>query len=145
VAWHISFFLKSLKSLEHFRKKPRIQTPSKYPCTNFQSLTKFSNSNKNSKRIIFDSGPPGQLGPEAQSNPRSLLARRPSRPSPSSGQEGLSHQPDRAPPHAVVPASPPPSFLLRGRHADYPTSTTELPPLPTTPPPLFFQCRNGRH
>jgi hypothetical protein len=76
VAWHILFFLKSLESLEDFRKNPRIQTPSKSPCTNFQSLVKFQNSNKNLKMILFDSDPLGQLGPAAQSNPRSLLAQK---------------------------------------------------------------------
>jgi hypothetical protein len=76
MAWHISFFLKSLESLEDFRIKSRTQTPSKSPCTNFQSLAKFQNSNKNSKRILFDSGPPDQLGPAAQSGPRSLSAQK---------------------------------------------------------------------
>jgi hypothetical protein len=76
VAWHISFFLKSLESKEDFRKNPCIQTPSKYPCTNHQSLAKFQNSSKYSKRILFDSSPPDQLGPTAQSGPRSLSAQK---------------------------------------------------------------------
>jgi hypothetical protein len=59
--------------------------------------------------------------------------RRPSWPSPSSGQAGPSRHPGRAPPHATVPASPPPSFLLHGRRVDHPTSPTESPPLPTAP------------
>jgi hypothetical protein len=76
VAWRISFFLKSMESQEDFRKNLRIRTPSKSPCTNFQSLAKFQNSNKNLKRILFDSGPPSQLGPAGQSIPRSLSAQK---------------------------------------------------------------------
>jgi hypothetical protein len=73
--WHgiFHFFLKSLESLEDFKRNPHIQTP-KSPCTNFQSFAEFKNSNKNSKRILFDSGPLGQLNPVAQSGPRSLSA-----------------------------------------------------------------------
>jgi hypothetical protein len=57
--------------------------------------------------------------------------RRPSRPSPSSGQAGLSRHPDRAPTHTAIPTSPPPSFLLHGRHVDHPASPTESSPIPT--------------
>jgi hypothetical protein len=66
--------------------------------------------------------------------------RRPSQPSPSSSQAGPSCHPGRAAPHAAVPASPPPSFLLHGRRADYPASPTESPPLPTTP--IFLSMPN---
>jgi hypothetical protein len=62
---------------------------------------------------------------------------RPSQPSPSFGPAGSSCHPGRAPPHAAVPASPLPSFLLHGRCADQPASPTELPLLPTTPPFSF--------
>jgi hypothetical protein len=74
MAWHISFFIKYLDSLEDFTKNPHVKIPLKSPCTNFKSLAKFQNSNTNSKRILFDSVPPGQLGPAAQSGPRSLSA-----------------------------------------------------------------------
>jgi hypothetical protein len=36
-------FLKSLRSLEEFKKNPHIKIPPKSPCTNFQSLGKFKN------------------------------------------------------------------------------------------------------
>jgi hypothetical protein len=36
-------FLKSLRSLEEFRKNPHIKIPHKSLCTNFQSLGKFKN------------------------------------------------------------------------------------------------------
>jgi hypothetical protein len=48
MAWHIIFFLKSLGSLEEFRKNPHVKIPSKSPCANFQSLGKFRN-------LIFNS------------------------------------------------------------------------------------------
>jgi hypothetical protein len=37
-------FLKSLRSLEEFRKNPHVKIPPKSPSTNFQSLGKFKNS-----------------------------------------------------------------------------------------------------
>jgi hypothetical protein len=36
-------FLKSLRSLEEFRKNPHVKIPPKSPCANFQSLGKFRN------------------------------------------------------------------------------------------------------
>jgi hypothetical protein len=41
MTWHIIFFLKSLKSLEEFRKNPHVKIPPKSPCANFQSLRKL--------------------------------------------------------------------------------------------------------
>jgi hypothetical protein len=38
MAWHISFVLKYLDSLEDFRKNPHVKIPPKSPPTNFQSL-----------------------------------------------------------------------------------------------------------
>jgi hypothetical protein len=52
-------FLKSLKSLEEFRKNPHVKIPPKSPSTNFQSLGKFKNPIFNSK-IIFPCFQPGQ-------------------------------------------------------------------------------------
>jgi hypothetical protein len=43
MAWHISFFLKSLSSLEEFRNNPHVKIPPKSPCANFQSLGIFKN------------------------------------------------------------------------------------------------------
>jgi hypothetical protein len=45
-------FLKSLRSLEEFRKNPHIKIPPKSPSTNFQSLAKFKNPIFNSE-ILF--------------------------------------------------------------------------------------------
>jgi hypothetical protein len=45
-------FLKSLRSLEEFRKNPHVKIPPKSPSTNFQSLDKFKNPIFNSE-ILF--------------------------------------------------------------------------------------------
>jgi hypothetical protein len=57
-------FLKSLRSLEEFRKNPHVKIPSKSPSTNFQSLGKLKNPIFYSKRIFFSEfGPPGLASP----------------------------------------------------------------------------------
>jgi hypothetical protein len=45
IAWHgiLYFFLKSLRSLEEFRKNPHVKIPPKSPSTNFQSLAIIKN------------------------------------------------------------------------------------------------------
>jgi hypothetical protein len=52
-------FLKSLRSLEEFRKNPNVKILPKSPSTNFQSLGKFINSIFNSE-ILFPCFRPGQ-------------------------------------------------------------------------------------
>jgi hypothetical protein len=52
-------FLKSLRSLEEFRKNPHVKIPPKSPSTNFQSLIKFKNPIFNSE-IIFPYFRPGR-------------------------------------------------------------------------------------
>jgi hypothetical protein len=42
-------FLKSLRSIEKFKKNPHVKIPPKSPCANFQSLGKFKNLIFNSK------------------------------------------------------------------------------------------------
>jgi hypothetical protein len=59
-------FLKSLRSLEEFRKNPDVKIPPKSPSTNFQSLGKFKNPIFNSEILFpyFRPGRPcGPLGP----------------------------------------------------------------------------------
>jgi hypothetical protein len=46
-------FLKSLRSLDEFRKNPHVKIPPKSPCANFQSLGKFQNPIPNSKIFFF--------------------------------------------------------------------------------------------
>jgi hypothetical protein len=56
IAWRIIFFLKSLRSLEEFRKNPHVKIPPKSPSTNFQILGKFKNLIFNSKILFLDFG-----------------------------------------------------------------------------------------
>jgi hypothetical protein len=51
MAWHVIYFLKSLRSLEEFRKNLHVKIPPKSP-TNFQSLGKFKNPIFIRKRIF---------------------------------------------------------------------------------------------
>jgi hypothetical protein len=58
-------FLKSLRSLEEFRKNPHVKIPPKSPCAKFQSLGKFRNPIFNSETLFpcFQPGRPcGPLG-----------------------------------------------------------------------------------
>jgi hypothetical protein len=57
VAYYI--FLKSLRSLEEFRKNPHVKISPKSPSTNFQSLGKFKNPIFNSE-ILFPCFRPGR-------------------------------------------------------------------------------------
>jgi hypothetical protein len=52
-------FLKSLRSLEEFRKNPHVKIPPKSPYANFQSLGKFRNPIINSE-ILFPCFRPGR-------------------------------------------------------------------------------------
>jgi hypothetical protein len=54
-------FLKSLRSLEEFRKNPHIKIPPKSSCANFQSLGKFKNPIFNSQILFVDFGPASSL------------------------------------------------------------------------------------
>jgi hypothetical protein len=50
-------FLKSMRSLEEFRKNPHVKIPPKSPSTNFQSLAKLKNPIFNSEFFFLDFGP----------------------------------------------------------------------------------------
>jgi hypothetical protein len=64
-------FLKSLRSLEEFRKNPHIKIPSKSPPTNFQSLGIFKNQIFIRKRIFPSLSPQSAQWPVG---PSGLLA-----------------------------------------------------------------------
>jgi hypothetical protein len=66
-------FLKSLRSLEEFRKNPHVKIPPKSPSTNFQSLGKFKNQIFNSEIPFLDFGP-ANLVAHSASGPASPLA-----------------------------------------------------------------------
>jgi hypothetical protein len=53
-------FLKSLRSLEEFRKNPHVKIPPISPSTNFQSLAKFKKNPIFNSEIIFPCSWPGQ-------------------------------------------------------------------------------------
>jgi hypothetical protein len=57
-------FLKSLRSLEEFRKNPHVKIPPKSSSTNFQRLGKFKNPIFNSEILFLAFGP---ADPEARS------------------------------------------------------------------------------
>jgi hypothetical protein len=76
-------FLKSLRSLEEFRKNPHVKIPPKSPNTNFQSHAKFKNPIFNSENLFLAFGladpaahsasgpasPPAALSPQAETVP----------------------------------------------------------------------------
>jgi hypothetical protein len=76
-------FLKSLRSLEEFRKNPHVKISPNFPCANFQSLGKFKNPIFNSKifflhfrpgypyrptRLLAQPASLGPLLPQAEAN-----------------------------------------------------------------------------
>jgi hypothetical protein len=61
-------FLKSLRSLEEFRKNPHVKIPPKSPCGNFQSLGKLKNPIFNSEILFFAFGP-ADLAPHSAIGP----------------------------------------------------------------------------
>jgi hypothetical protein len=68
-------FLKSLRSLEEFRKNPHLKIPLKSPCANFQSLGKFKNPIFIRKRILL------RFRPNRPSGQPARPASQPSQPS----------------------------------------------------------------
>jgi hypothetical protein len=66
-------FIKSLRSLEEFRKNPHVKIPTKSPSTNFQSLGKFKNLIFNSEILFLAIGPADPVARSA-SGPASPLA-----------------------------------------------------------------------
>jgi hypothetical protein len=69
-------FLKSLRTLEEFRKNPHVKIPPKSPSTNFQSLAKFKKSNLIRRFFFLAFGPVG-LRPSQPRRPLSSPAGRP--------------------------------------------------------------------
>jgi hypothetical protein len=63
MAWHIIFFIKSLRSIEEFSKNPHLKIPPKSPCANFQSLGKFKNPIFNSEILFLRFRPGRPCGP----------------------------------------------------------------------------------
>jgi hypothetical protein len=78
MAWHIIFFLKSLRSLEEFRKNPHAKIPPKSLSINFESLGQFKNPIFIRKRIFLRFRPNRPSGQPAR--PLSPASHRPSLP-----------------------------------------------------------------
>jgi hypothetical protein len=57
MAWHIVFFLKSLRIQEEFGKNPYIKIPPKSPCRNSQSPAKFQNPLEIANQFLTKSSP----------------------------------------------------------------------------------------
>jgi hypothetical protein len=73
-------FLKSLRSLEEFRKNPHVKIPPKSPSSNFPSLGKFKIQFLIQKSFFFTFGPatlPGPAGPTGPSPLPQAEAHRP--------------------------------------------------------------------
>jgi hypothetical protein len=107
-------FLKSLRSLEEFRKNPHVKIPPKSPSTNFSSLGKFKNPIFNSEILFLDFGP------------ADLAAHPTSQPSPPTG---------RAAPigrnHPGRPIQPARRSRLRGKYVfPFGSRLSRRPPLP---------------
>jgi hypothetical protein len=121
-------FLKSLRSLEEFRKNPHTKIPPKSPPTNFQSLFIFKNPIFIQKRIFPSLSAQSNQRPTGPSG-LSAHAAHPTFLPPPALKQGAATITGRAPPSNATPASP--------RHGcAAPTSTPH--PAPITPPPLFI-------
>jgi hypothetical protein len=147
-------FLKSLRSLEEFRKNPHLKIPPKSPCRIFPSLAKFRKSLK-FKNLFFlwifswdparlaqlpHSGPLRLAGQAAQptslahqpSDPPLSLTTGPHSPSSSSGRAGLRHTPTVPQPHPSRPGRP---------SSQCQPSPSSFTPWPLLPP--FKSCLNS--
>jgi hypothetical protein len=107
-------FLKSLRSLEEFRKNPHVKIPPKSPSTNFQSLGKFKNPIFNSEILFLDIGP------------ADLAAHPASQPSQATGRAALAGQN-----HPDWPIQPACRSRLHGKYVfPFGSRLPSRPPLP---------------
>jgi hypothetical protein len=148
-------FLKSLRSLEEFRKNPRVKIPPKSPSINFQSLGKFKNPIFNSE-ILFLAFGPADPAARLASGPASPLAAPPPQvetvpAGPSSPRVGRAFAgntfslsdhafPSRPPlPRLFVNRAPPVRFTPFPTPADPGRkSPTPPPPAPRMPPSFYI-------
>jgi hypothetical protein len=125
IAYYI--FLKSLRSLEEFRKNPHVKIPLKSPSTNFQSLGKFKNPIFNSEILFLLISARPTLRPTRPLSPASPLAT----PSPAGRKRSAS------------PSSPRVGRVLAGNtfsFSDHAFPSRPPPPSVTTTraPPISF-------
>jgi hypothetical protein len=155
-------FLKSLRSLEEFRKNPHVKIPPKSPCANFQSLDKFKNPIFNSEILFLRFRPGRPCGP---------LGRWPSRPRWTLSSHGPNSTLSAQLAHVLMvylwkyvfpfgsrlPSWPPPSrlsikwawavsFVFLPRWPTVATSSRRLrPPRAARPPTSRCQARSSLH
>jgi hypothetical protein len=155
-------FLKSLRRLEEFRKKPHVKIPPKSPCANFQSLGKLKNPIFNSEILFLrfrPSRPCGPLGhwpsrprwPVSSHGPNSTLSAQLARVSMAYLRKYV------FPFGSRLPSWPPPSrlsvkwaravsFIFRPRRPTVATSSRHLrPPRTARPPTSSCQARSSLH
>jgi hypothetical protein len=155
-------FLKSLRSLEEFRKNPHVKIPPKSPCGNFQSLGKFRNPIFNSE-ILFPCFRPGRpCGPLGRwpSQPRwPLPSRGPNSTLPAQlARESMAYLRKYVFPFGSrLPSWPPPSrlsvkwaravrFVFLPHRPTIANSSRRLrPPRTARPPTLRCQARSSFH
>jgi hypothetical protein len=118
-------FIKSLTSLEEFRKNPHVKIPPKSPCANFQSLGIFKN------QILFGKELSPSLSAHPAFRPSLFFTGRFSLPSPtgpqSPGQPRTPHDPTG---HLLPPPAPTPG--AHGAATGRPRAASTVAP---TPPP----------
>jgi hypothetical protein len=155
-------FLKSLRSLEEFRKNPHVNISPKSPCANFQSLGKFRNPIFNSE-ILFPYFRPGRpcdplshwpswpCWPLSSRGPNSTLPAELARVSMAYLRKYV------FPFGSRLPSCPPPSrlsvkwawavrFIFLPHRPTVATSSCRLrPPHSTRPPTLRCQARSSLH
>jgi hypothetical protein len=126
-------FLKSLWSLEEFRKNPHVKIHSKSPCANFQSLGKFKNPIFNLE-ILFPCFRPGR--------PCGPLGHWPRWPLSSRGLNSTLPPPSRF----SVKWARAVRFVFLPRRPTVATSSRRLwPPRAARPPTLRCQARSSLH
>jgi hypothetical protein len=125
-------FLKSLRSLEEFRKNPRVKIPPKSPCAHFQSLGIFKN------QIIFGKEFSPSLSAHPDFQPSLFFFQRADFPSPP--PLGLDLPAGPAHPHGptghlLIPPTPEPSAPgAAGRPHTAPSVDPDTSAIPFIPP-----------
>jgi hypothetical protein len=134
-------FLKSLRSLEEFRKSPHAKIPPKSPSTNFQSLDKFKNPIFNSEILFLLIWARPTLRPTRPLSPPSPLAmpspagqKRPAGPSSPRVGRVLTGNTFSISDHAFPSRPPPLISLTTGPWLSASSPTSSHPSSPVPPP-----------
>jgi hypothetical protein len=116
-------FLKSLTSLEEFRKNPHVKIPPKSPCANFQSLGIFKN------QILFGKEFSPSLSAHPAFRPSLFFTGRFSLPSPTGPRPPGRPSPPHGPTgHLLPPPTPTPG--THGAAVGRPHAASTVAPMP---------------